>query len=128
MSSKVDLLKKKPKKNQIAELQAQLEVEMAKNDNVSDGALLIDIGKKKTIVERTTPKRKVIKEPKSTRVIKKPRIVASIKDVKPVKLGSNDKRKRYIKTKHDNNGTMEIPLSMETQGDVSFISDKTEGQ
>ena len=42
MSSKVNLLKKK-----IAELQAQLEVEMAKNDNVSNGTLPILIGKKK---------------------------------------------------------------------------------
>ena len=42
MSSKVNLLKK-----QIAELQAQLEIEMAKNANVSDGTLPIRIGKKK---------------------------------------------------------------------------------
>ena len=42
MSSKVNLLKKK-----IAKLQAQLEVEMAKNSKVSDGTLSIPIGKKK---------------------------------------------------------------------------------
>ena len=41
MSSKVNLLKKK-----IAKIQAQLEVEMAKN-SVSDGTLPISIGKKK---------------------------------------------------------------------------------
>ena len=41
MSNKVDLLKK-----QIAELQAQIEVEMAKNANASDGTLSINIGKK----------------------------------------------------------------------------------
>ena len=97
MSSKVDLLKK-----QIAELQAQLEVEMAKNANVSDDTLPIYMGKKKTIVEQTTPKRKVIKEPKSTRVIKRPRVIASIKDVKPIKLLSNDKRKRYLNPKTGN--------------------------
>ena len=42
MSSKANLLKK-----QIAELQAQLKVEMAKNANVSYGTLHIRIGKKK---------------------------------------------------------------------------------
>ena len=42
MLSKVDLLKK-----QIAELPPQLEVEMAKNADVSDCTLPIDIGKKK---------------------------------------------------------------------------------
>ena len=42
MSSKVNLLKK-----QIAELQAQLEIKMAKNANVSDGTLPIPIGKEK---------------------------------------------------------------------------------
>ena len=42
MSSKVDLLKK-----QIVELQVQLEVEMAKNADLSDGTLPIDIRKKK---------------------------------------------------------------------------------
>ena len=54
---------------QITELQAQLEVEMAKTDNVSDGTLPIDIWERKAIVERTTPKTKVIKENKLTRVI-----------------------------------------------------------
>ena len=53
-------------------------------------------------MERTTPKRKVIKEPKSARVIKRPRVIASIKDAKPVKLGSNDKRKRYLNPKTSN--------------------------
>ena len=42
MSSRVDLLRKK-----IAKLQAQLEVEMSKNTNVSDGTLPVRIGKKK---------------------------------------------------------------------------------
>ena len=42
ISSKVDLLKK-----QIADLNAQLEVEIAKNTNVSHGTLPIRIGKKK---------------------------------------------------------------------------------
>ena len=42
MSSKVDLLKK-----HITKLQAQLEVETAKNANVSSGTLPLDIGKKK---------------------------------------------------------------------------------
>ena len=41
MSSKVNLLQK-----QIAELQAQLEVKMAKNANVSDSTLPIHMGKK----------------------------------------------------------------------------------
>ena len=41
MSSKLNLLRK-----QIAEFQDQLEVEMAKNANVSDGVLPIRIGKK----------------------------------------------------------------------------------
>ena len=50
-------------------------------------------------MERTTPKRKVNKEPKSTRAIKRPRVITSIKDVKPIKLGSNDKRKRYLNRK-----------------------------
>ena len=51
MSSKVNLLKK-----QVAELQAQLEVEMAKKANVSYGTLPIHMGKKKIIVERSAPK------------------------------------------------------------------------
>ena len=38
----INLLKKK-----IAKIQAQLEVEMAKNSKVSDGTLLIPTGKKK---------------------------------------------------------------------------------
>ena len=42
MSSKVNLLKK-----QIAELQAQLEVEMAKNSKVSDGTLPVPYRKEK---------------------------------------------------------------------------------
>ena len=46
MSSKVNLLKKK-----IDKIQVQLEVEMAKNSKVSDGALPIRIGNKKTIVK-----------------------------------------------------------------------------
>ena len=54
-------------------------------------------------MERTTPRRKVIKEPKSTRVIKRPRVIASIKDVKPVKFRLNDKRKkRYLNPKTGN--------------------------
>ena len=51
MSSKLDLLKK-----QIAELLAQLEVEMAKNANGSDGILPNDTGKKNIIVERSASK------------------------------------------------------------------------
>ena len=75
---------------------------MAKNANVSDGTLHIDIGKKKAIVERTTPERKIIKEPKSTEGIKRPRVIASISGVKLVKLRSNDKRKRYLNPKTGN--------------------------
>ena len=50
MSSKVNLLKK-----QIAEVQALLEVEMAKNANVSDGKTAYTYRKEKTIVERLAP-------------------------------------------------------------------------
>ena len=50
MSSKVDLLK-----TQIAELQAKLEVEMAKNANVSNGTLPIPIGKKKKQTGTNSP-------------------------------------------------------------------------
>ena len=56
MSSKGVLLKK-----QIADVQAQLEVEMAKNANVSDGTPPIDIGKKETIVERRTPPKRSLR-------------------------------------------------------------------
>ena len=58
MLSKVALLKTKQtnKKKQIADLQAQLEIEMARIVKVSDGTLPMHIGKKKTIVERTAPK------------------------------------------------------------------------
>ena len=37
-----------------------------------------------------------------TRLIKIPRVIATIKDVKPIKLGSNDKRKRYLNPKPGN--------------------------
>ena len=84
---------------------------MAKNANVSDGTLPIDTGKKKkAIVERRTPKRKVIMEPKSTSVIKRPRAITSIEDVKPVRLGSNDKRKRYLNPKTGNMVLWKSPL------------------
>ena len=56
MSSKVDLLKK-----QIAELQAQLEVEMAKNTNISDGTLPTRTLKKKPQWNKQLPKERSLK-------------------------------------------------------------------
>ena len=44
---------------------------MAKNANVSDGTLPIRIGKKKTMVERTASK-----------VIKRPKVIGNIKEIK----------------------------------------------
>ena len=86
MSSKINLLKKK-----IANIQAQLKVEMAKNSKVSDGTLPIPKGKKKTIVKRTALK-----------VMKRPKDIGKIKEIKakrvirgPKVIGNNDKRKRY---------------------------------
>ena len=73
MSSKVDLLKKR-----IAELQAQLGVEMAKNANVSDCTLpayLDTYRKDKTIVGRTVPK-----------VIKRPKVIGNIEEIKETRL------------------------------------------
>ena len=58
MSSKVDLLKK-----QIAELQAHLEVQKAKNANVSDGTLPIDIGKEKPYWNEQPPKERSLWNP-----------------------------------------------------------------
>ena len=88
MSSKVNLLKKR-----IAVLQAQLEVEMAKNSKVSEGTL--PIGKRKTIVKRTSPKviGKIkrptligkVKEHKVKYVTKKPTIIGEIKTRKVIK-------------------------------------------
>ena len=105
MSSKVDLLKKK----QIAELQAQLEVEMARNANVSDGTAYT-CRKEKNIVERTAPK--VIKIPKvignieeikATKVIKRPNVIWNIEEPEanrviniPKAFKVDDKRKRYV--------------------------------
>ena len=89
MSSKVNLLKK-----QIAELQAQLKVEMAINLEVSNGTLPVPIGKK-TIVKRTAPR--VIGKIKTRRVIKRPKLIGKInKNVieRPTIVGNNDKRKR----------------------------------
>ena len=88
MSSKVNLLKQK----QITELQAQLEIEMAKNAKVSDGTLPISIGKKKTIVKRTASK--VIKRAKVIGNIEKPKANRVIKTPKEVKV--DDRRKRYV--------------------------------
>ena len=48
---------------------------MAKNANVSDGTLPIRIGKKKTIVERTTP-----------RVIKRPKVIGNIKEINGIRV------------------------------------------
>ena len=70
MSSKVSSLKKK-----ITKIQAQLEVEMAKNSKVSDGSLPIPAGKKKIIVKRTAPK-----------VIKRPKVIEKIKKIKAKKV------------------------------------------
>ena len=99
MSSKVDLLKKK-----IAELQAQLEVEMAKNLKVSDCTLPIPIGKKTTIVKRTAPK--AIKKPDviwNINEIKRPDIIGNVEEPKayrviktPKTVKVDDKRKRYV--------------------------------
>ena len=63
---------------------------MAINANVSVWYTAYMYRKEKTVVERIAPKRKVIKEPKSTRVIERPRVIVDIKDFKPIKLGSNE--------------------------------------
>ena len=99
MSNKVNLLKK-----QIAELQGQLEVEMAKNSKVSDGTLPIPIGKEKTIVERTAPKAtKKLEVIGNINEIKRPKIIGNVEEPKayrviktPKEVKVDDKRKRYV--------------------------------
>ena len=65
---------------------------MAKNANVSDGTLLMRIGKKKTTVKRTGPN--VFKRPKIIGNIEKPKANRVIKIPNAVKV--DDKRKRYV--------------------------------
>ena len=105
MSSKVCLLKK-----QIAQLQALLEVEMAKNANVSDGVHCLYVWERKNIVERTAPrairKPKVIgniNEIKANKVIKIPKVIGNIEEPKanrvikiPKEVKVDDRHKRYL--------------------------------
>ena len=72
-------------------------------------------------MERTTPKRKVIKEPKSTGVIKRPRVISSMKDVNPIKLGSNDKWKKYLNLK-TSNMVLRKSLSASKRKEMSALS------
>ena len=80
---------------------------MAKNTKVFDGTLPARVGKKKTMVERSGPK--VVKRPKvignieeikANKVIKKPKIIGNLKlnstFIKiPIVVKVDDKRKRY---------------------------------
>ena len=83
MLSKVDFLKKKT-----AELQAQLEVEMAKNTNVSDGTLPVRIGKKKPYCNEQPPR--LLKSPSKAigniNEIKRPTIIGNIEEIKENKV------------------------------------------